>query len=151
MGEKVGRHEIQEQVLMADAIPPIVIYGDGLCEVYPGIAVACQAVEAIDVNDGLYEAFDSTGSPLLLPIMLDALLSFQHRETRKWPLYGMWPWARPCGRMTVRPGACSYLFLRGRYQGFSAGGADPSHCRSGFGDRASLDAVGEDGLRLTES
>jgi hypothetical protein len=66
MGEKVDRHEIQEQVLVADAILPIVIYGDCLCEVYPAIAVACQAVEAIDVNDGLYEAFDSTGSPLLL-------------------------------------------------------------------------------------
>jgi len=66
MGEKIDRHEIQGQVLVADVIPPIVIYGDGLCEVYPTIAVACQAVEAIDVKDGLYGAFESTGSPLLL-------------------------------------------------------------------------------------
>lgn len=128
---------------MADAIPPIVIYGDGLCEVYPTIAVACQAVEAIDVNDDLYEAFDSTGSPLLLvthgnlvsievpldsspdpvalgrrlkyyiqevgadrvgvadlddaslPVMLGALLTFQHRATRGWSLRGMLRRIRP--------------------------------------------------------
>ena len=129
---------------MADAIPPIVIYGDGLCEVYPAIAVACQAVEAIDVNDGLYEAFDSTGTPLLLvthenavsievpldstpdpaalgrrlrdyiqdvgadrvgiadlegdsslPVMLDALLSFQRLASRKSSLNGRLRWIRP--------------------------------------------------------
>jgi hypothetical protein len=128
---------------MADAIPPIVICGDGLCEVYPTIAVACQAVEAIDVNHGLYEAFDSTGGSLLLvtdgdlvsievpldstadpaalerrlrdyiqevgadrvgvadlddaslPLMLGALLSFQHRAARKWSLRGTLRRIRP--------------------------------------------------------
>jgi hypothetical protein len=143
MGEKIDRHEIQGQVLVADVIPPIVIYGDGLCEVYPTIAVACQAVEAIDVKDGLYGAFESTGSPLLLvthgnlvsielpldstpdpaalerrlsdyiqevgtdrvgvanlddaslPVMLDVLLSFQHRAARKWSLRDMLRRIRP--------------------------------------------------------
>jgi hypothetical protein len=128
---------------VADAVPPIVICGDGLCEVYPTIAVACQAVEAIDVNDDLYEAFDSTGSPLLfvtrgnrvsievplrstpdpvalgrrlrdyirevgadrvgvadvddasLPMMLGALLTFQHRAVREWSLRGMLRRIRP--------------------------------------------------------
>jgi hypothetical protein len=30
-----------------------------------------------------------------LPVMLDALLSFQHREARKWSLYDMLRWIRP--------------------------------------------------------
>jgi hypothetical protein len=50
---------------MADAVAPIWIDGDGLFEVYPTVALACSYVEAVDVNDGLYEAFDSEGRRLL--------------------------------------------------------------------------------------
>ncbi|WP_159599631.1 hypothetical protein [Agromyces humi] len=66
MEDEADRHKVQEQVPVADAQPPIVIYGDGLCEVYLTVAAACQALEAVDVNDGLYEAFDCTGRALLL-------------------------------------------------------------------------------------
>jgi hypothetical protein len=51
---------------VVDAVPPIVLDGDGLFEVYPTIAAASQAMEAVDVDSGLYEAFDSGGHPLML-------------------------------------------------------------------------------------
>ena len=52
--------------IVSDVVPPIVIYGDGDCDVSPTVALACQAVEATDVDDGLYEAFDSQGTALML-------------------------------------------------------------------------------------
>ncbi len=50
---------------MADAVAPIVLDGDGLFEVYPTVALARSYVEAEDVNDGVFEAFDSEGRRLL--------------------------------------------------------------------------------------
>jgi hypothetical protein len=50
---------------MVDAIAPIVIDGDGLFAAFPTAASACSYVEAEDVNDGLFEAFDSEGRRLL--------------------------------------------------------------------------------------
>ena len=52
--------------IVSDVVPPIVIYGDGDCDVFPTVPLACQAVEATDVDDGLYEAFDSQGRALRL-------------------------------------------------------------------------------------
>ena len=51
---------------MAEAKPPIVIDEDGYLEVYPTVAMARRAVEGLDVIDGVYDAFDSDGRPLLL-------------------------------------------------------------------------------------
>ena len=51
---------------MADATPPIVIDGDGMFDVYPTIASACEWLEVKDVKDGLYKAFDSEGRTLRL-------------------------------------------------------------------------------------
>jgi hypothetical protein len=53
---------------VSEPIPPILIDGDGHFRVYPTIAIACQDVEAVDVNDGLYEAFDSEGRVLSLVV-----------------------------------------------------------------------------------
>lgn len=47
-------------------IPPIVIDGDGFFDVYATVGEACSWLEAVDVDDGLYEAFDSAGHSLRL-------------------------------------------------------------------------------------
>lgn len=56
----------RKRYLMLSATPPIVIDGDGCFDVYATVAEACSWLEAVDVDDGLYEAFDSEGHPLRL-------------------------------------------------------------------------------------
>ena len=51
---------------MVEAMPPIVIEESGDIEVYPTVETARRAIEAIDVLDGIYKAFDSDGRSLLL-------------------------------------------------------------------------------------
>lgn len=51
---------------MVDPTPPIVVDENGDIEVYPTVAMAGQALEAIDVIEGSYEMFDSEGRQLLL-------------------------------------------------------------------------------------
>ena len=49
---------------MATITPPIAIDGDGELKVYSTLREARSAMEPYDVDDGLYEAFDSAGYPL---------------------------------------------------------------------------------------
>jgi len=51
---------------MSNVTPPIVIDGDGFFDVYSTVGDACSWLEAVDVDDGLYEAFDSVGHSLRL-------------------------------------------------------------------------------------
>ena len=51
---------------MSELTPPIVIDGDGFFDVYSTVGDACSWLEAVDVDDGLYEAFDSAGHSLRL-------------------------------------------------------------------------------------
>jgi hypothetical protein len=51
---------------MATITPPILIDGDGFFDVYSTVGEACSWLEAEDVEDGLYEAFDSVGHSLRL-------------------------------------------------------------------------------------
>ena len=59
---------------MIQPTPPILIEGDGEFEVFPTVALACQAFEAVDVIEGLYEGFDSEGRRLLLVAHGDRVL-----------------------------------------------------------------------------
>jgi hypothetical protein len=47
-------------------MPPIVVMEGNDLVVYATLALACHQLEAVDVNDGVYEAFDSEGRPLRL-------------------------------------------------------------------------------------
>jgi hypothetical protein len=49
---------------VTDPLPPIVIVGDGDFAVNATLSAASISVEAVDVNNRLYEAFDSTGRQL---------------------------------------------------------------------------------------
>ena len=51
---------------MLSANRAIVIDGDGFFDVYSTFAEACSWLEAVDVDDGLYEAIDSEGHSLRL-------------------------------------------------------------------------------------
>jgi hypothetical protein len=46
--------------------PPFISDDDGDIETYPSVSALCGAVEAIDVADGVYEAFDSRGQRVRL-------------------------------------------------------------------------------------
>ena len=52
-------------------VPPIVTDESGDIEVYPSVASACMELEAIDVLDGAYEAFDSRGYRLRIDAVRD--------------------------------------------------------------------------------
>lgn len=45
-------------------LPPIIVDENGDLEVYRDVEDACSALEAIDVLDGVYVAYDSRGYPL---------------------------------------------------------------------------------------
>jgi hypothetical protein len=51
---------------MTEMVPPIVIDEHGDIRIYPTVAIACQALEAIDVTNNEFEAFDSDGRALVL-------------------------------------------------------------------------------------
>jgi hypothetical protein len=51
---------------MTNPTPPILIDEAGYFDIYPSVVVARRAIEAEDVANGVYEAFDSEGRPLLL-------------------------------------------------------------------------------------
>jgi len=57
---------VQAKVPMATITPPVVIEGDGELTVYSTLGQARSAMESYDVDDGLYQAFDSAGYPLRL-------------------------------------------------------------------------------------
>lgn len=46
--------------------PPIITDDNGDMEVYATVEAVCLNLEAVDVRDGVYEVFDSTGRPLRL-------------------------------------------------------------------------------------
>jgi hypothetical protein len=53
--------------MLEDASLPIVLFEDRTeLHVFPSIELACRYVEAIDVEDGIYEAFDGGGRAIQL-------------------------------------------------------------------------------------
>ncbi len=49
-------------------LPPIVLDDSGDIQVFPSVEAACREIEAIDVKEGVYEAFDTRGRRLYLSV-----------------------------------------------------------------------------------
>lgn len=52
--------------MAASILVPVVVQGDDGFEAFTSVEAACRQIEAIDVQDGVYQAFDARGARLTL-------------------------------------------------------------------------------------